>query len=54
MKMEVTKIIGLLIFPLFLMAQSCYESSVVTPSPFMGNNGEVFKLNDGTIGEIKY
>lgn len=52
--MKVTKIIGLSILPLFLMAQSCYESSVVTPSPFMGNNGEIFKLNDGTIGEIKY
>lgn len=35
-------------------AQACYESSIVTPSPFMGNNGEVFKLADGSIWEVKY
>ena len=42
------------LIPLILNAQNCYEATIVTPSPFMGNNGEVFKLNDGTIGEIKY
>ena len=36
------------------LAQSCYESSIVSPSPFMGNNGEVFKLADGSIWEVKY
>jgi len=35
-------------------AQDCYESSVLSPSPFMGNNGEVFKLADGSIWEVKY
>jgi hypothetical protein len=35
-------------------AQSCYESSIVSPSPFMGNSGEVFKLADGSIWEVKY
>ena len=24
-------------------AQQCYESSILSPSPFMGNNGEIFK-----------
>jgi hypothetical protein len=42
------------IIPLILNAQNCYESTIVKPSPFMGNNGEIFKLDDGTIGEIKY
>lgn len=35
-------------------AQSCYESSIVSPTPFMGNDSEVFKLADGSIWEVKY
>ena len=35
-------------------AQDCYESSIVSPVPFMGNNGEIFKLMDGSIWEVKY
>lgn len=35
-------------------AQSCYQSSIVSPSPFMGNNGEIFKLADGSVWEVKY
>ena len=35
-------------------AQSCYVSSVVSPTPFMGNNGEIFRLADGSIWEVKY
>ena len=35
-------------------AQNCYESSILTPSPFMGNNGEIFKLADGSLWEVKY
>jgi hypothetical protein len=35
-------------------AQQCYESSILSPAPFMGNNGEVFKLSDGSIWEVKY
>jgi hypothetical protein len=33
---------------------SCYRSSIVSPTPFMGNNGEVFRLDDGSLWEIKY
>ncbi len=33
---------------------SCRESSIVSPTPFMGNNGEVFKLADGSYWEVKY
>jgi hypothetical protein len=35
-------------------AQTCYESSILSPSPFMGNNGEIFKLTDGSLWEVKY
>ncbi len=38
----------------FALAQECYESSILSPSPFMGNNGEIFKLADGSIWEVKY
>lgn len=35
-------------------AQNCYQSSIVSPNPFMGNNGEIFKLADGSLWEVKY
>jgi hypothetical protein len=50
-----------LVFPLLGLligastsAQTCYESAIVAPSPFMGNDGEIFKLSDGSIWEVKY
>ena len=33
---------------------ACYKSSIQKPQPFMGNNGEVFTLSDGSIWEVKY
>ena len=33
---------------------SCYLSSIMNPSPFMGNDGEIFKLSDGSIWEVKF
>lgn len=35
-------------------AQACYESSIVSPTPFMGNHGEVFRLADGSLWQIEY
>ena len=35
-------------------AQNCYRTSIVTPSPFMGNNDEIFKTADGRFWQIKY
>jgi len=35
-------------------AADCYKSTIVAPSPFMGNNDEVFKLADGTLWQVKY
>lgn len=37
-----------------LYSFACYESSITSPQPFMGNNGEIFKLADGSIWEINY
>ncbi len=33
---------------------TCYESSILSPAPFLGNNNEVFKLTDGSIWQVKY
>jgi hypothetical protein len=35
-------------------AYACYSSSIVKPQPFMGNNGEIFQLSDGSVWEVKY
>jgi hypothetical protein len=46
---------SLVMFARDLSAQAaCYESSIVSPSPFMGNNAEIFKLADGSLWEVKY
>ena len=47
---------ALMLFPKTAFAQSaeCYLSVITSPSPFMGNNGEVFRLLDGSIWEVKY
>jgi hypothetical protein len=37
-----------------VLAQDCYESSIITPAPFMGNNDEIFTLADGSIWQVKY
>lgn len=37
-----------------VVAQDCYETSIVSPTPFMGNNEEIFELADGSIWEVKY
>ena len=40
--------------PTAARAADCYRSTIVAPSPFMGNNDEVFKLADGTLWQVKY
>ena len=44
----------LLVFSNGAIAGGCYESSIQSPTPFMGNDGEVFKLIDGSVWEVKY
>ncbi len=36
------------------IAQDCYQSTIVRPSPFMGNHGEIFQLEDESLWRIKY
>lgn len=52
--MNVLAVAALLAIPLASIAQqpSCYETAIQTPAPFLGNNGELFKLNDGSIWEV--
>ena len=40
--------------PTTSVAQDCYTSSIASPTPFMGNNGEIFRLLDGSLWEVKY
>lgn len=58
MKLQISNLIMMLITGLFVStradAQDCYESSIISPSPFMGNNDEIFKLSDGSVWEVKY
>ena len=34
-------------------SNACFESSIIKPAPFMGNHGEIFQLDDGSIWEIR-
>ena len=46
--------LALAILPTHAIAQDCFQSSVLSPSPFMGNDGEIFKLADGSMWKVKY
>lgn len=37
-----------------LTRDDCFQSSVMNPVPFMGNNGEIFKLIDGSLWRVNY
>lgn len=32
----------------------CYQTAIQKPTPFLGVDGEIFKLDDGTIWEVQY
>lgn len=32
----------------------CYKDSIISPTPFMGNNDEIFKLASGSVWQVKY
>lgn len=44
--------VSIFLIPNAAFSQSCFESIITSPTPFMGNNGEIFKLADGTIAEV--
>ncbi|WP_157893660.1 hypothetical protein [Aquidulcibacter paucihalophilus] len=35
-------------------ASECYQSTIKSPTPFLGVNDEVFVLTDGSIWQVKY
>lgn len=40
--------------PAISFAQDCFQASILSPSPFMGNDVEIFKIDDGSIWQVKY
>ena len=47
-------LIAILVLFFSSSAIACYEDTIMSPTPFMGNNDEIFKLSDGSIWEVKY
>jgi len=35
-------------------APTCYEATILSPQPFLGNHGEVARLSDGSLWEIQF
>lgn len=54
MKLTTPLLLAFLLLSGTAFAGSCFESVIRSPAPFMGNNEEVFKLDDGSIWEVKY
>jgi hypothetical protein len=52
-KLKKVLVLALLFASKGVFAQ-CFDSTIQSPSPFMGNNEEVFKLSDGSLWEVKY
>jgi hypothetical protein len=49
--------IPIVILAIFVFASSyaqCHDDVITSPSPFMGNNDEIFKLSSGEVWQIKY
>ena len=48
--------ISLVLFsvPNITNAAQCFDTSITMPSPFMGNNDEIFKTTDGNLWQVKY
>jgi hypothetical protein len=48
-------VVGIVVLiPGLALAQACFESSIMSPTPFMGNHGEIFRLADGSLWEVQY
>jgi hypothetical protein len=43
---------AILITPAVARASACFSSTILTPTPFMGNNDEIFRLADGSIWKV--
>lgn len=45
---------SVLFFSNITFSQDCYKSTIQSPTPFLGNHGEIVKLANGSIWEIQY
>jgi hypothetical protein len=59
MKSTIASILSSLYFALVILptnaaGQDCFQTIILSPSPFMGNDGEIFKIEDGTVWQVKY
>ncbi|WP_353433137.1 hypothetical protein [Polynucleobacter sp. MWH-UH23A] len=57
--LRLSNLMNAVLFTLLLNAASqasanCYKDSILSPTPFMGNNDEIFKLASGGIWQVKY
>jgi len=55
--MRLTKIMlaaFLVLIATVVLAEECFESSIVSPNPFMGSHGEVFRLKDGSQWKVRF
>ena len=54
MRLRISIVAGVLFVMTSLSwGQSCYRSAIIRPSPFHGINGEIFRLVDGSLWEVK-
>lgn len=53
LRAAITFLISLLL-PSHALSQACYESTIMSPSPFLGNHGEIFRLTNGSLWEVQY
>lgn len=49
----IASVVALLVSGILVGAQACSRAIIMSPTPFMGNDGEIFRLDDGTIWRIK-
>lgn len=43
-----------LLVPAICFSEYCYDATIKSPTPFLGNHGEVFTLYDGSVWEVQY
>lgn len=54
LKLTKNTLLSLLIVMSLCSSHGCYEATIQTPIPFMGNHGEIFKLSDGTLWQVQH
>ena len=47
-------VLALILISNITYSQDCYKNTIQSPTPFLGNHGEIVKLADGSVWEIQY